>query len=138
MALLPACNGRRIVGNRHSNVMDSVTTAQYPSFPPAAGLRICLLGPLLVTSNGNPVVVPLKKARALLAYLVLRQGAEVSRNTLTALLWGERSEEQARASLRQTLLELRAALPNSTRQSIVATKEAVSWLRGSAWIDADR
>jgi tetratricopeptide (TPR) repeat protein len=48
-----------------------------------------------------------RKARALLAYLVLHPGKAVSREKLTGLLWGDRAEEQARGSLRQTLFELR-------------------------------
>ena len=42
-----------------------------------------------------------------------------SRGVLTGLLWGERSEDQARASLRQTLSELRGALAEPARQSIM-------------------
>ncbi|MBA2918318.1 MULTISPECIES: hypothetical protein [Sphingomonas] len=48
-----------------------------------------------------------RKARALLAYLVLHPGKAVSREKLTGLFWGDRAEEQARGSLRQTLFELR-------------------------------
>lgn len=48
-----------------------------------------------------------RKGRALLAYLAMHPGKPVSRAKLTGLLWGERGEDQARASLRQTLFELR-------------------------------
>jgi TolB-like protein/DNA-binding SARP family transcriptional activator len=48
-----------------------------------------------------------RKARALLAYLALHPGKPVSRERLTGLLWGDRAEEQARASLRQAILELK-------------------------------
>ncbi|GAO39209.1 hypothetical protein SCH01S_28_00680 [Sphingomonas changbaiensis NBRC 104936] len=48
-----------------------------------------------------------RKARALLAYLALHPGKAVGRERLMGLLWGERAEEQARGSLRQTLFELR-------------------------------
>jgi tetratricopeptide (TPR) repeat protein len=48
-----------------------------------------------------------RKARALLAYLVLHPGKAVSRERLAGLLWGDRGEDQARGSLRQTLFELR-------------------------------
>jgi DNA-binding SARP family transcriptional activator/TolB-like protein len=47
-----------------------------------------------------------RKARAILAY-VAAQGAPVRRERLAGLLWSERSEEQARTSLRQTLVEVR-------------------------------
>jgi DNA-binding SARP family transcriptional activator len=51
-------------------------------------------------------------------------------------LWGERSDGQARASLRQTLSELRTVLGGSAEHSIIATKENITWVSGSAWIDA--
>src|SRR5215467_7734225 len=100
------------------------------------GLRIHLLGSVTIEIDGRPVVVASKKARALLGYLALREGVEVSRGVLTGLLWGERSESQARGSLRQTLSELRAALAESASQTIIATKETIAWAAGSAWIDA--
>ena len=99
-----------------------------------AGLRIRLLGPISVANDGKPVVIASKKSRALLGYLIQREGTEVARGVLTGLLWGERSESQARASLRQSLSELRGALPKSAK-TLIATKEAITWVPGSAWID---
>ncbi len=101
-----------------------------------AGLRICLLGPVSVEIDGKTVVITSKKARALLGYLVQRSGTDVARSTIIGLLWSERGEEQARASLRQTLSELRAALANAKQQTINASNESVSWAEGSAWIDS--
>ena len=100
------------------------------------GWRIRLLGPMTIIHDGKPVTVAAKKARALVGYLSLREGSEIPRSVLTGLLWGERSEEQARGSLRQTLSELRSAFADLEPQPILATKEAVSWAPGSAWIDA--
>jgi TolB-like protein len=48
-----------------------------------------------------------RKARALLAYLALQGGRPVRRERLTGLLWGDRGDAQARASLRQAVLELK-------------------------------
>ena len=48
-----------------------------------------------------------RKARALLAYLALHPGRPVSRERLTGLLWGDRPDIQARASLRQAVFELK-------------------------------
>jgi tetratricopeptide (TPR) repeat protein len=64
-----------------------------------------------------------RKARALLAYLALHPGKAISREKLTGLLWSERAEEQARASLRQTLFELRG-LANG-RGVLEISREAV-------------
>jgi tetratricopeptide (TPR) repeat protein len=49
-----------------------------------------------------------RKARALIAYLALHPDRRISRERLTTLLWGDRADEQARSSLRQSLFELRA------------------------------
>lgn len=51
-----------------------------------------------------------RKARAIIAYLAM-QGSPVGRERLAGLLWSERGDEQARASLRQTLSELRPQAP---------------------------
>src|SRR6185295_2782581 len=126
----------RIGGGREPNVVGNVNPAQKEQLRSAdtAGLHIRLLGPLAIANGGKAVAIASRKARALVGYLALRQGTEVSRGVLTGLLWGERSESQARASLRQTLSELRRS--GSFRQSIVATKETVVFAPGSAWIDA--
>ena len=90
---------------------------------------------MTITVEGRPVAIAARKARALLGYLALREGIKVGRGVLTGLLWGDRSEGQARASLRQTLSELKSALGEAASSSILATKEAVAWAQGSAWID---
>jgi DNA-binding SARP family transcriptional activator len=71
-------------------------------------LRLCLLGEFTAEADGRPVPLRLpKKAVALLAFLATRKGQACSRNRLTNLLWCERGPEQARHSLRQTLLTIR-------------------------------
>lgn len=72
-----------------------------------------------------------RKARALLAYLALHPGKPISRDRLCGLLWGDRADEQARASLRQTLFELRPfskgdrPLIEAGRETIMIAAEAV-------------
>ena len=51
-----------------------------------------------------------RKAQALLCYLSLSSPQTHSRERLAGLLWSESGEDLARASLRQTLRELRGAL----------------------------
>jgi DNA-binding SARP family transcriptional activator len=72
---------------------------------------LSLLGPpTLLVSGGTPAVPqPGAKALALLAYLVLEPHPH-SRETLATLLWGESPEQEARASLRQALKQLRTGL----------------------------
>ncbi len=69
---------------------------------------------------GEALVLPRRKARALLAYLALRPGLACPREALMALLWGDVPADQARHSLRQALVELRRALPNGKTPTLLA------------------
>ena len=71
--------------------------------------EVRLFGSFRVIGRDGAIATPNgRKARALLAYVVLADGETVPRERLCALLWSERGEDQARASLRQTLYEMRA------------------------------
>jgi DNA-binding SARP family transcriptional activator/tetratricopeptide (TPR) repeat protein len=56
--------------------------------------------------DGGDITPRGRKARALIAFMLTEQG-RVPRERLAALLWSERGQAQAQASLRQCLLELR-------------------------------
>jgi len=76
-----------------------------------ASLQIRLLGPMEVAGpDGVLLAIPLRKARLLLAFLAVNAGRSESRERLASLFWSDRSDEQARASLRQALATLRAAI----------------------------
>ncbi|MFQ5757280.1 MAG: BTAD domain-containing putative transcriptional regulator [Acidiferrobacterales bacterium] len=62
------------------------------------------------SDSGSPIALPTRKAKALLVYLAMAGGEPQARGKLAALLWDRSAEEQARASLRQTLSALRKAL----------------------------
>ena len=73
----------------------------------ASEASLTLLGTLrLVGKAGDDWTPKPRKTRALLAIIALAKGS-VSRSRLTDLLWGDRGEDQAKASLRQALYELR-------------------------------
>jgi DNA-binding SARP family transcriptional activator/Tfp pilus assembly protein PilF len=79
----------------------------------------------LLKARADPVTVPLKRGQALLAYLALKQTRTESREVLADLLWPDRFKEQAQASLRQVLFELRKLSP--ARAPIVrATRSEVA------------
>ena len=59
----------------------------------------------LQDAAGDQLQIRTRKARALLAALAF-SGRPMSRDSLAALLWSDRGEVQARASLRQTIFEL--------------------------------
>jgi DNA-binding SARP family transcriptional activator/TolB-like protein len=61
----------------------------------------------LAGASGQTVAIASRRARGLLAYLALAPEHSASREKLCGLLWSDRGELQARASLRQCLLELR-------------------------------
>jgi DNA-binding SARP family transcriptional activator len=120
---------------RHSSVMVNVKAAQNQhKRPSGSGLEIRLLGPMTLQIAGKAVALPSKRVRALLAYLVQREGVAIARTTLTGLPWGERDEGQARASLRQSLSELRAGL-GETSDALDGSKEAITWRSDAAWVD---
>ena len=62
---------------------------------------------------GLPLRLPTRKAQALLAYLALHPDPAPHRDSLAALLWPDRTDDQARASLRHALYELRRTLAGS-------------------------
>jgi DNA-binding SARP family transcriptional activator len=130
-------NSARIGFGRETSVMTIVNAAQilHDLSAPPRGLAVRLLGPLELFVDGAALALPSRKARALLGYLAIRQGTAVDRGILAELLWGDRSEEQARASLRQALSELKAAL-GEAGNAIAATRETVTWVEGAARTDA--
>ena len=68
--------------------------------------------------SGDELVPRSKKAALLLARLALRAGEVHTRETLIGLLWSDRAEAQARASLRQELTVLRKMM--GTSQPVLA------------------
>lgn len=70
-------------------------------------IEIHLFGPLRVRRGEDDLAPRGRKTRALVAILMLSEDRTATRDQLTGLLWGDRGEEQARASLRQALTELR-------------------------------
>ncbi len=77
-----------------------------------ASLYLKLLGGFQACSPRNVVIaIPVKKAKALLAYLALHPGQLHLRDKLAALLWEDSNDTRARHSLRQALVCLRKAFP---------------------------
>src|SRR5262245_40657550 len=77
--------------------------------PKRAQLRL-LGGFDLHSAEGRAAIPAGRKVRALLTYLALSPGQAWPREKLMALLWSDRGDEQARASLRQALAEMRRVL----------------------------
>jgi DNA-binding SARP family transcriptional activator len=78
-------------------------------------LRINLFGGLEIKQvSGETVVIPSRKAAALVGYLALTSPHAILRSKLAGLLWEGRFGDNARANLRQALLTLRRMLPRCT------------------------
>jgi TolB-like protein/DNA-binding SARP family transcriptional activator len=102
--------------------------------PARSRLRVRMLGGFELTSaDGGDLTPPRKKLRALVALLALPPATGWSREQLTALLWGDRDEEQARGSLRQALAELRRTLGPS---ALVANREMAAFNPAVVSVDA--
>jgi len=74
-------------------------------------LRASLFGSFRLTApDGTEVLVAGKRSQALLAILCLSPGIPIERELLSQLLWPGKFSTHARASLRQTLLQLKKQL----------------------------
>src|SRR5687767_3079117 len=90
-----------------------------------APLDLTLLGGFRARlETGPPLVLPTRKAQALLAYLALPIGQAHPRDKIAALLWGDMRQPQARASLRQALAAIRRALAGL--EAVVVDAETVA------------
>jgi TolB-like protein len=100
--------------------------------------RARLLGGFqLSTADGAPILLASRRARALLAVVCLDGAGGVLRERLYGLLWADRAEEQARASLRQCLFELKAALGDLAEQLLDVDRERIILRAGALDTDVD-
>jgi DNA-binding SARP family transcriptional activator len=79
----------------------------------SAAFRLTTLGELRLTVDGREVLSGRRKDLVLLARLARAPGHSISREELAAALWGDRIEERARQSLRQSLVQLRRIFGDS-------------------------
>lgn len=80
--------------------------------------------------DGAPLQFPSSKDEALLACLALSRDGARSRDALTGLLWSTRAEEQARASLRQSLWSIKKSLGVSADKLLAIDRRTIA-LRSS-------
>ncbi|MCZ6859172.1 MAG: BTAD domain-containing putative transcriptional regulator [Alphaproteobacteria bacterium] len=101
-----------------------------------AKLRLQLFGSMRIRLLAD-IEVSLRshKVRALLAYLALNPDRRNVREKLATLLWPDRSDEQARHSLRQALLDLRQALKAADSSVLIAEGDQVALDQESVWVD---
>lgn len=91
----------------------------------ASRLILSLRGAFSVRdASGHAIEGFSRRGQALLAYLSLQPGMRAERARIADLLWSDRSEEQARASLRQELSVLRRNLPDG----VVEANRQLVWI----------
>jgi len=94
---------------------------------PSAPLRATLFGPFRVAgADGREIVISGKRAQGLLAILSLSPGEAIERERLSQLLWSGKFRTHARASLRQTLLDLNKQLAEVCPEPFESTRERIA------------
>ena len=101
-----------------------------------ARLNLRVLGGFQLRIDSRDVLLPAKKAQALLTYLGLRAGRPHSRATLVGLLWANASEQRARHSLRQTVLGLRKVFARARNTGLVVRGDTIGLDTGAVAVDA--
>ena len=81
-------------------------------------LQFSLLGPLTVTSDGEPAALGGQKQRALLAALLLASNRVVSSDHLIDAVWGEAPPETARNTIQVYISQLRKLLPVGALETV--------------------
>src|SRR5262245_52468858 len=86
--------------------------------------------------SGRDVTIATAKTALVLGYLALRAGKAIARERLMTLLWSDRGENQARASLRQAIWTLRQAFENATPPSSLPVRPSLLIPTPSPSLDA--
>jgi DNA-binding SARP family transcriptional activator len=105
----------------------------------ASRRRLNLLGGFALHTEGapeTPIRISTRKGRALLAYLAMQPGQRATREHLATLLWGDRSEQQARQCLRQCLARIRADLAAASADILHLESDAVALRTQALSVDA--
>ena len=101
-------------------------------------VKLTLLGGFdLRVAEQSAVALP-RKAQALLAYLVVQDVQTAAREAVADLLWTDRGAEQARHSLRQTLLTIRHGLGIAGDGAVHSHGGMLSIVSGLIELDTDR
>ena len=88
-------------------------------------LSLALLGGFAMNLSGDEIRIAIQKGKALIAYLVLSPTQNESRERVAGLLWSESEEFHARASLRQTLRQLRQAFDDAGIDVLEADRSGI-------------
>jgi len=96
---------------------------------------ISVIGGVFLTYGGREIILNNRKSRAMVAYLALSQTAVERRERLAGLLWSEFSEQNARATLRQSLHECRQAMLAAGGLPLIGDRTTIGLQPGSFRVD---
>ena len=115
---------------------ESVVVAKREKGTRMASCKLYLFGAPRLEQNGHPILIALRKAVALLAYLAVTRQPH-SRDALATLFWPEKNQTGARANLRRTLYDLSQLLGQSLSDQLLAIEAETVSLRTNAplWLD---
>ena len=100
--------------------------------------KVSLLGDFrLHTTDDEDVAIRGKKNAALLASILLQPEKRINRGAAEALLWSQRSTQQAKASLRQSLSELREQLDGFSNVELITSRREISVALDEILLDVD-
>ncbi len=118
--------------------MSDYTRPGLPKSDPSL-LRLQLVGPMqALTLDNESVLPPGRKTRGLLAILAMSGRRPVLRSKLAEMLWSRRSEEQARASLRQEIHRLLDALAPVGAPVVSVERHSLALRPALTAVDAER
>ena len=103
--------------------------------PVGRTLSVRTLGKLTLRVGERTVGAIGRKSAALIAYLALSETGEETRERLVGLLWSETEEDKARASLRQSLHEIREAFEREGFDGFRTDKVAITLDRSQTDVD---
>lgn len=102
--------------------------------------RLITLGGFSFSANGTPTPCPAtRKARALLAYLIMKRGVDCSRERLFEVFWPEIDLDRARDNLSTALHSIRRSVRSAGADAndfLLASKSVVRWVADTTF-DAD-
>lgn len=100
-----------------------------------ARISLTTLGQVALRVEGAPIAIANRKSQALLAYLATTLNGRESRERIAGLLWSEFEEEKARASLRQTVADLRRVVVAPDVSFFAADRLTISLDAASLQVD---
>ena len=100
-----------------------------------ACLELVLFGGFQARAAGQPIDVPGRKERALLAILAMPPGEPRSRDKLAGLLWSDRADKQAHDSLKQAVLRLRKSFGSLHPLPVLADRDSLTLDRAEVAVD---